>query len=165
METTTVTTHYPDGRIRKCVTRNQLADSKAVEETYPWDWIDPREEAKVRKAIAAAAAGGAETLRYLLRASLFDGKSLQCETTWFHNPSQDTPVVGLTRTFMVIHAKLTKKEAELCKLLAATDQKSNEMLQRKKSTALRVAKSRLAKKLGIVPGQLPAFCAAYIDLF
>lgn len=162
--TSTVTIHDTSGRIIWCATQDQIDDDAKYIDTMPTAWIDPADHARVNVSIASAARGNTVSCRYLLNASLYGGKSWQVTTIWQPGPNHHAAIVGVSRTYTPIVAKLTKAERELCKLLAALDEKSSAVLQWKKSSTLRSAKSRLARKLGILPSQLPAFCATYGDI-
>jgi hypothetical protein len=162
--TVTVTTHAPDGRIVRCVTLNGFDDPQKYEGTLPSQWIDPHDHAKVQHAIAVAAKGGTpKPCLYLLNAALYDGRGWQVETYWRYNPSVDTPVIGLSRTLMVL-PKLTKNERALFKELSEEGENCNVRDNASESIARRSAKSRLARKLKISTRQLAAFCAAYRDI-
>jgi hypothetical protein len=157
--TVTATTHDHNGRILRCITFNQIDEPARYEGTFPWQWIDKADHARVKLAIAVAAKGGSPgACKYLLNPKLYGGKAWQVETIWSYNPSDDSPVIGLSRTVLAL-PPLTAKELELVRELANATQ----ALGRNKSTT-RSARWRLAKKLGVDSSQLAAFCRTYADI-
>jgi hypothetical protein len=157
--TVTATTHAASGRILKCITFNQIDEPDRYAGSLPTDWIDPPDHARVKLAIAVAAKGGSPgACKYLLSPALYGGKAWQVETIWSYNPSDDAPVIGLSRTVLAL-PPLTAKELELVRELANATQ----ALGRNKSTT-RSARWRLAKKLGVDSSQLAAFCRTYADI-
>lgn len=159
----TVTLHSLGGTILNCWTLQQPLDDPAkYVGTLPYQWIDPRDHRKVRAAIASAASGRVTRCRYMLEPSLYKGLGWCVETRWEPTGSKERPLVGFSQTYTAILTKLTAKERALCRELG--DPECNKVLHEKKSTAHRVAKTRLARKLGISTAQLPAFCAAYASV-
>jgi hypothetical protein len=159
MLTETVTGHSADGKIVWLWARRPIDEVPKYVNTYPWKWIAQADHARVRAAIQAR-----QACRYALRPALYGGKLWHVESLWLDYPSDDAPILGISRTYTGALDKLTKREREIVKAIPHFDNVRSAALLGVTVKSLRAAKSRLAKKLEINQAQLTAWCAAYADL-
>jgi hypothetical protein len=164
MLTESLTAHSADGTINFCWVRRAFDAEEKYIGTHPCDWIARNDCPSVRRALKSAAAGQIVTVRYSLRPSLYDGKSWRVETVWMPFPSSETPILGWSRTYTAALDKLTKSERLLIKAIAQSEIVGSAALQGISSSAVRAARSKLAKKLGISPAELAPWCSALADL-
>ncbi len=159
----TVTLHAADGTIRLCRVRQPIDDPNKYIGTHPSAWIDPQCHKAVKAALAAASDGKVATCRYRLLASLYGGQSWDVETEWSPSGCATRPILGISRTVAAI-PKLTPTEKKLVKLIPIKNAASIAAMLGIKSSSVRAAKARLARKLNISVAELPAFCASNGDM-
>lgn len=133
--------------------------------TVPWEWAAARDQERVKVAVALCLIRQPTApVRFEVCSRRYPSGGIQLADAEFKRlPTQEAPLLAITRIYTAMIENLSPREREIAKLMPDYTAKQIGRILKISASTVETHRGRIGLKIGVAGGQLVAWCQEHRD--